>query len=61
MLQAMYEWRTKEFVPVEIEPASAVLMVDGNQSWFEVSVKVDGAQHYAVYNEQALCWESGGL
>lgn len=30
MLEAVYEWRTGEFVPAEVEPASAVLIVDGD-------------------------------
>ena len=61
MLEAMYEWRTGELVPVEIEPASAVLVVDGDQSWFEVDIWVDDEQHYARYDEKALCWISGEL
>ena len=62
MLEAMYEWRTGEFVPVEVEPASAVLIVDGDQSWFEVDVTTpEGVDHYAVYNEIELRWESGEL
>ena len=61
MLEAMYDWRTGEFVPVEVEPASAVLIVDGDQSWFEIDVTVAGVDHYAVYNEVELHWESGGM
>ena len=39
----------------------AVLIVDGDQSWFEVDVLVYGEPHYAQYNEALLRWESGDL
>ena len=61
MLEAMWEWRTGKFVPIEVEPASAVLITDGDQSWFEVDVEVEGVDHYAQYNETLLRWESVDL
>lgn len=55
----VFEWRSSEHVYVEVteEP---ILIVDGNQSWFEVDTRFEnGDEYYAVYDEVNLRWETG--
>lgn len=64
----MYDWRRglfpnrdEDVIVTAQLTGRPVLVVDGDQSWFEVDVLVGGEPHYAQYNEELLRWESGDL
>ena len=58
LLINVYERRTGKFVTAQVG-GKAALLVDGDQSWFEIDTVVNDESHYAQYNETLLRWESG--
>ena len=56
----VYEWRVGEYW-FGYATGKPALVVDGDQSWFEVGTLINGVNHYAQYNETELHWESGEM